>query len=76
MQLSGLKSSYERKKSEIKNRLEDFKKVWEKLDRDIFVELCFCLLTPMSRARAADEAINRLLKKKDYQILYILEFQD
>jgi len=56
-----LKNSYEKRKLVIKNRLEDFKKVWEKSDDDIFAELCFCLLTPMSRARAADEAINRLL---------------
>lgn len=60
--VSGLKNSYEERKSIIKKRLEDFRKVWEKPDKDIFVELCFCLLTPMSRARAADKAINRLLK--------------
>jgi N-glycosylase/DNA lyase len=64
MQLSELKNSYEKKKSEIKKRLEDFKKAWEKSDEDIFIELCFCLLTPMTRARAADEAINRLLRTK------------
>jgi N-glycosylase/DNA lyase len=57
-----LKNSYEKRKSEIKKRLEDFKKVWKKSDEGIFAELCFCLLTPMSRARAADEAINRLLR--------------
>jgi N-glycosylase/DNA lyase len=64
MQLSELKNSYDKKRSEIKKRLEDFKKVWEKSDEDIFIELCFCLLTPMSRARAADGAINRLLRTK------------
>jgi N-glycosylase/DNA lyase len=62
MQLSELRNSYERKKSQIKKRLEDFKKVWDKSDEDIFTELCFCLLTPMTRARAAEEAINRLLR--------------
>lgn len=61
--LSGLEKSYENKKPEIKKRLEDFKKVWDKSDKDVFIELCFCLLTPMTRARAADEAINRLLKE-------------
>ena len=58
-----LKNSYEKRKSVIKKRLEDFKKVWEKSDREIFAELCFCLLTPMSKARSADKAINRLLRR-------------
>jgi len=62
MQLSELNNSYRKKRFEIKNRLEDFKRVWGKSDKDIFAELCFCLLTPMSRARAADEAINYLLR--------------
>jgi N-glycosylase/DNA lyase len=59
-----LKNSYEKKRPEIRKRLESFKKIWEGSDENIFAELCFCLLTPMSRARAADEAINRLLEKK------------
>jgi N-glycosylase/DNA lyase len=64
MQLSELKNCYEKKKPEIKKRLEYFKKVWEKSDEDVFVELCFCLLTPQSKARAADRAIKSLLEKK------------
>jgi N-glycosylase/DNA lyase len=63
MQLSELKNSYEKKKSEIKKRLENFKRVWEKSDEDVFIELCFCLLTPQSKARAADRAIKSLLEK-------------
>jgi N-glycosylase/DNA lyase len=63
MQLFELKNSYEKKKLEIKKRLEDFKKVWEKSDEDVFIELCFCLLTPQSKARAADRAIRSLLEK-------------
>jgi len=61
--LTYLRNAYEKRKLEIKKRLEDFEKIWEKSNKDLFVELCFCLLTPMSRARAADEAINHLLKK-------------
>ncbi|MDI6826152.1 MAG: N-glycosylase/DNA lyase [Candidatus Aenigmarchaeota archaeon] len=61
--LNELKNSYEKKKSEIKERLEDFKKVWKKSDEDVFVELCFCLLTPQSKARVADRAIKSLLEK-------------
>jgi N-glycosylase/DNA lyase len=63
MQLSELKNSYEKKKLEIKKRLEDFKKVWEKSDEDVFIELCFCLLTPQSKAKSADRAIRSLLEK-------------
>ena len=58
-----LKDSYEKKKAKIKERLEDFKKVWKKSDEDVFVELCFCLLTPQSKAKAVDRAIKSLLKK-------------
>ncbi len=63
MQLSELSNCYEKKKIEIKKRLEDFKRVWEKSDEDVFIELCFCLLTPQSKARAADRAIKSLLEK-------------
>jgi len=68
MALLNLKNSYKKRRSEIKERLGDFKKVWEKSDEDIFAELCFCLLTPMSRARAADEAINRLLRNNSLSV--------
>jgi len=68
MALFNLKNSYKKRRSEIKKRLEDFKKVWEKSDEDIFAELCFCLLTPMSRAKAADEAINRLLRNNSLSV--------
>jgi N-glycosylase/DNA lyase len=63
MQLSELKNSYKRKRSEIKKRLEDFKQVWEKSDEDVFIELCFCLLTPQSKAKAVDRAIKNLIEK-------------
>jgi len=63
MQLTELKNSYEKKKLEIKKRLENFKKVWKKSDEDVFVELCFCLLTPQSKAKAVDKAIKSLLEK-------------
>jgi N-glycosylase/DNA lyase len=63
MQVFELKKSYEKKKCEINKRLENFKKVWEKSDKDIFVELCFCLLVPQSKARFADKAISNMVKK-------------
>jgi len=59
--ISHLKKSYERKKQIIRERLEDFKEVWKKSDERIFAELCFCLLTPQSKARVADRAIKNMI---------------
>lgn len=53
-----LLSEYSKKKRIIKNRLKEFKKVYR--NRDIFGELCFCILTPQSRAVHCDRAIQRL----------------
>jgi len=60
--LLDLKKSYQKKKFEIKQRLKDFKKIWNKSDEEIFAELCFCLLTPQSKARAADRVIKNMIK--------------
>ena len=54
---------YEKRKYEIKNRLEDFKKI---KNNDIFYELCFCLLTPQSNAIICDKAVQRL-KQADFK---------
>jgi len=76
-----LKKSYQRKEREVKQRLQDFKKVWNRSDEKIFAELCFCLLTPQSKARAADRAIKNLIKNnillsgKRNQILKELRIQ-
>lgn len=59
-ELTGLKKSYQQKKAKIKMRLREFKKVWQKSEKDIFAELCFCLLTPQSKAEACWEAISDL----------------
>ncbi|MFH0949034.1 MAG: N-glycosylase/DNA lyase [Candidatus Aenigmatarchaeota archaeon] len=53
-----LKKAYEERKNTIKGRLEEFKKV--KSDDDIFSELCFCLLTPQSRAKNCWAAVLRM----------------
>ena len=36
--------------------------MWNKSDEEIFAELSFCLLTPQTKARAADMAIKHLVK--------------
>ena len=53
-----LHKEYSKKKHEIKNRLKEFKKIRE--DEDVFAELCFCILTPQSKAVNCDKAIRRL----------------
>jgi N-glycosylase/DNA lyase len=49
----------------IKARLDEFREVWEKSDRRIFAELCFCLCTPQSKAVLCDEAVKRLVGNGD-----------
>lgn len=54
-------SDYKTRKIEIKQRLEDFKQ-----NKDYFYELCFCLLTPQSKAKNADYCIQKL-KELNFQ---------
>ena len=54
---------YQEKKEIIKQRLDDFKKI-EK-EEDLFYELCFCILTPQSKAKLCWKAIEDL-KKNDF----------
>jgi len=57
-----LLENYRKKKVKIRNRLRDFRKIYKKSDREIFKELCFCILTPQSKAIICDKAIKRLQK--------------
>lgn len=57
-----LTATYNRKKRQIKIRLKEFSSLHNAKNEDIFSELCFCILTPQSKAVYCDEAIN-LLKK-------------
>jgi len=55
-------SDYNKKKRKIKKRLKEFKKIENK--KDIFSELCFCILTPQSKAVYCDKAISNLKKSE------------
>lgn len=56
---------YKEIKPQIKQRLKDFKNVWENgTNEDIHLELSFCILTPQSKAINAWRAITNL-KEKD-----------
>src|SRR3989344_5697341 len=60
MKLNQLMKEYQKKKKEIKQRINDFKN-----NEYYFYELCFCLLTPQSSGLRCDECI-QLLKNKDF----------
>lgn len=61
-------SSYRGKRDAIISRLEDFRRLWETAsEEDLFAEIVFCLLTPMSSAKGADRAVRRL---KESGLLY------
>lgn len=50
-------------KPQIEKRLEEYKNIWEKgSNEDIHAELCFCILTPQSKARNAWKAITEMRK--------------
>jgi N-glycosylase/DNA lyase len=53
-------SLYNQRKPAIKKRLSEFRNIHKGKDEDLFHELCFCLLTPQSKAVHCDRAINGL----------------
>lgn len=59
-----LLNSYEVKKDAIRKRLEDFKETGKGSNEQIFEELCFCLCTPQSKAKACDIAVKKLAKNR------------
>jgi len=58
-----IQEEFSYRKEIIRERLKQFSKVSEK---DYFYELCFCLLTPGSKARQAEKVIE-FLKKEDFE---------
>jgi N-glycosylase/DNA lyase len=57
-----LLKNYEKRKDEIRNRLEEFRRVFYENDERVFAELAFCLCTPQSKAVFAWKAIEALMK--------------
>jgi len=53
-------SAYKAKRKAIAKRLREFEAIGKKGEHVIFEELCFCLMTPQSKARAADKAIKNM----------------
>jgi N-glycosylase/DNA lyase len=49
--------------SEIEARLREFRNIWENgSERELFIELVFCLLTPQSSARRCGRALENLIR--------------
>ncbi|MCX6816160.1 MAG: N-glycosylase/DNA lyase [Candidatus Aenigmarchaeota archaeon] len=62
-----LKEKHAQKRKEIENRLQDFRNSWKQDDKHVFGELCFCLLTPQSKAKSCWRTIEKL---KETGLLY------
>jgi len=62
--LNFLKKLYLFKKNEILKRLAYFKDTWNKNNKEIFAELCFCILTPQSKAEKCNDIICELKRNK------------
>ena len=56
--MKSLISDYRKKKPLIKKRLKEFRKAHK--NKDLFAELCFCILTPQSKAVNCDLALKEL----------------
>ena len=56
-----LSGKYAQKKGDIESRLRDFKNVFRNYsEKELFAEMCFCLLTPQSKAKTCWRAIEKL----------------
>ena len=55
-----LRREYEKRRVEIKKRLEEFQKVRDRGDRAIFKELCFCILAANSSAEMGMRTVHAL----------------
>jgi len=62
--LEQLLQSYEKRKDEIKKRLQEFKQVMKESEERIFAELAFCICTPQSKATVCWNSISSLVKNK------------
>ncbi|MEF8831962.1 MAG: N-glycosylase/DNA lyase [Candidatus Thermoplasmatota archaeon] len=64
MDKEDLKQKYSSIEGEIRSRIDDFKLLWEKGDKeDIFDELTFCLFTPQSKAKVCWNTVEKLREK-------------
>jgi N-glycosylase/DNA lyase len=61
--IQDIKGIYNRKRGEIELRLNEFKEIWETgTKEEFFVELVFCILTPMARGKYCSIAVSNMLR--------------
>lgn len=58
--IEDLKKEHILKKREIRNRLREFREIWEKGDEAVFKELCFCILTANASAQMGINCIDNI----------------
>ncbi len=62
--LGQLRREHKEKRREIRKRLGEFSRTWEKGSEAVFAELAFCLCTPQSNALQCDAAVNEMIAKR------------
>ncbi len=63
MEVIDLKEQYKKIRPVIVDRISEFEKIWEQKDHTkIFHEFVFCLLTPQSKAKMAQKALNSMIE--------------
>src|SRR3989338_6898365 len=63
MFMTELNQKYLEKRGAIEKRLQEFRDIYAEPDDVIFEELCFCLLTPQTKAKSAAKVIEKLKEK-------------
>jgi N-glycosylase/DNA lyase len=61
--IEDLKSLYKERRADIRQRLEEFRRVLDRDEVDVFAELSFCILTPQSAAKTCWNAVLKLTQK-------------
>ena len=67
IELKDLRFSYNKIKKSVKKRIEEFRRLHKKQDKDVFGELCFCIMTANANALKCDEAL-KSLKAGDHHL--------
>ncbi|PKN02276.1 MAG: DNA lyase [Elusimicrobia bacterium HGW-Elusimicrobia-1] len=62
--IAAIKKNHRLRKGAIQKRIAEFRRKLSSPPDDIFAELCFCLLTPQSKAKSCWAAIENLKSKK------------
>ena len=63
--LEEIRKVYREIKPMIEERIESYKSIWfNGNNEDVYIELAFCILTPQSKARGAEKAIDAMLENE------------